>query len=64
MAMERKSDFCTAFRKETAYKLRKKTVQKVIRDKTYEFEITAAICDECGGGNGYSGAFRCKYKSH
>lgn len=48
MAKERMFDFCTECRKETSYKLRKKTVQKIIRDKTCEFEITVAICDECG----------------
>ena len=48
MAKERMSDFCIECRKETSYKLCKKTVQKVIRDKTCEFEIPVAICDECG----------------
>mgnify|MGYP005893941609 CR=1 FL=1 len=48
MAKERMFDFCTSCRKETAYKLCKKTVQKVIKDKVYEFEITIAVCDECG----------------
>ena len=48
MAKERMFDFCTSCRKETAYKLCKKTVQKVIKDKVYEFKITIAVCDECG----------------
>lgn len=48
MAKERKVDFCTQCRKETAYQLRKKIVQKVIREKTYDFEIIVAVCDECG----------------
>ena len=48
MAKEKMFDFCTECRKETSYKLRKKTVQKIIRDKPCEFEITVAICDECG----------------
>lgn len=48
MAKERMIDFCTSCRKETSYKLCKKTVHKVIKDKEYEFEITVAICDECG----------------
>lgn len=48
MAKERKVDFCTQCRKETAYQLRKKIVQKVIKEKTYDFEIIVAVCDECG----------------
>lgn len=48
MEKERKVDFCTQCRKETAYKLRKKNVQKVIKEKTYDFEIIVAVCDECG----------------
>ena len=48
MAKEKMFDFCTECRKETSYKLRKKTVQKIIRDKPCEFEITVAMCDECG----------------
>lgn len=48
MPKDRMFDFCTSCRKETSYKLRKKIVKKVIKDKTYEFEITVAICDECG----------------
>ncbi|MDD2980891.1 MAG: DUF4065 domain-containing protein [Hespellia sp.] len=48
MAKERKVDFCTQCRKETTYQLRKKIVQKVIKEKTYDFEIVVAVCDECG----------------
>lgn len=48
MAKERMFDFCTSCRKETSYKICKKTVQKVIKDKSYEFEIAVAFCDECG----------------
>lgn len=48
MARERKFDFCTSCRKETSYKMRKKIVPKVIKDKTYEFEIAIAVCEECG----------------
>lgn len=47
MAKERMFDFCTSCRKDTSYKMQKKTVQKVIRDKTYDFEIMVAVCDEC-----------------
>ena len=48
MEKERMFDFCTSCRKDTSYKMQKKTVQKVIRDKTYDFKITVAVCDECG----------------
>lgn len=48
MAKEKMFDFCTSCRKDTSYKMQKKTVQKVIRDKTYDFKITVAVCDECG----------------
>lgn len=48
MAKERKVDFCTQCRKETTYQLRKKIVQKVIKEKTYDFETVVAVCDECG----------------
>lgn len=48
MAKERMFDFCTSCRKETSYKICKKNVQKVIKDKSYEFEISIAVCDECG----------------
>lgn len=47
MANERKVNFCTQCRKETVYQLRKKIVQKIIKEKTYDFEIIVAICDEC-----------------
>lgn len=48
MAKERMFDFCTSCRKETSYRICKKNVQKVIKDKSYEFEISIAVCDECG----------------
>ena len=48
MAKERMFDFCTSCRKETSYKMCKKALQKVIKEKTYEFEIAVAVCDECG----------------
>ena len=47
MAKERKVDFCTQCRKETTYQLRRKIIQKVIKDKEYEFEIMVAVCEEC-----------------
>ena len=48
MVKERKVDFCTQCRKETAYQLRKKIIQKEIKEKIYNFEIIIAVCDECG----------------
>lgn len=43
-----RTDFCTECRRETAYLLQKRDVEKTIRDKTYTFGITVAICAECG----------------
>lgn len=48
MAKERMFDFCTSCRKETPYKICKKTIHKIIKDKSYEFVIAVAVCDECG----------------
>lgn len=45
MENERRSDFCTSCRRKTSYKMRKKIVPKVIKDKTYEFEIAIAVCE-------------------
>lgn len=41
-------DFCIECRKETEFVLQKKTIAKKIRDKEYQFGITAAVCSECG----------------
>lgn len=41
-------DFCILCRKETEFVLQKKTIAKKIRDKEYQFGITAAVCLECG----------------
>ncbi len=48
MVREKRVDFCTNCRRETSYTLQKKTIQKTIKDKDYNFEITVALCDECG----------------
>lgn len=41
--------FCTVCRKETSsYTLQKRNVEKTINGKHYTFNITVAICDECG----------------
>lgn len=48
MEKGRRVDFCTQCREETTYQLRKRIVQKVIKEKAYNFEIIIAVCDECG----------------
>lgn len=52
--MERR-DFCIECRKETEYVLQKKKIVKNIRDKEYTFEITVAVCTECGEEMGIPG---------
>ena len=48
MAKERMVDFCTSCRRKTSYRKRKKSIRKVINDKSSEFEISVAVCNECG----------------
>lgn len=48
MTKKRRTDFCIACRKETEYCLQKRNMEKMIRDKVYTFEITTAVCAECG----------------
>ncbi len=48
MLMESKTDFCINCEKETKFTLTKKKIKREIRQKEYEFEITVAICNECG----------------
>lgn len=55
MAENRRMDFCLECRKDTEYVLQKKTITKTIRDKDYQFEITAAVCPECGEEMGIPG---------
>ena len=43
-----KRDFCIECRKETEYVLKKVMCKKWIKDKEFDFEITVAICAECG----------------
>ncbi|WP_278475186.1 type II toxin-antitoxin system antitoxin SocA domain-containing protein, partial [Megamonas funiformis] len=43
-----RTDFCTICRKNTGYTLKKRNIKKVIREKEYIFNITVAICNECG----------------
>lgn len=40
--------FCAKCRKNTEYKLVKRSVERRIRDKDYSFSITTAVCRECG----------------
>ena len=48
MAERDRKDFCFECRKETEYRLRKRSISKTIRDKKYIFNITVAVCAECG----------------
>lgn len=48
MAERKRTDFCIECRNETEYMLEKRRIVKTIRDREYTFEITAAICRECG----------------
>lgn len=48
MTKKGRRDFCIECRKETEYLLQKKDIVKNIRDKEYTFEITVAVCVECG----------------
>lgn len=48
MVEKRRRDFCIECRKETEYFLQKRHIVKIIKDKEYAFEVTAAICAECG----------------
>lgn len=48
MTERMRKDFCIECRKETEYRLRKRHISKIIRDKKYVFSITTAVCSECG----------------
>lgn len=48
MAERRRTDFCIECRNETEYVLQKRRIVRMIRDREYSFEITIAICSECG----------------
>lgn len=41
-------DFCTVCRKETEYTLQKRNIKRMIKDIEYTFNITVAVCTECG----------------
>ncbi len=44
----RRKDYCTECRKKTYYDLKTTCINKTIRDKSYPFAITTAVCAECG----------------
>ena len=46
--MQRETGFCVECRDVTSYTLQKKLVKKMIRGEELTFEITCAICDQCG----------------
>ena len=46
--MKERKDFCIECRADRPYHLEKKTITKLIKDKEYKFDITTAVCDECG----------------
>lgn len=48
MTEKMRRDFCIECRKETEYLLQKRDMVKTIKDKSYKFEITVAVCMECG----------------
>lgn len=48
MEANKKIDFCTECRKECEYTLEKRNFTKMIRNKEYTFNITFAVCSECG----------------
>ena len=48
MAEKERIDFCTICRKETEYVLKKRNIKKIIKDVEYMFNITIAICRDCG----------------
>jgi len=55
MTEKGRRDFCIECRKETGYFLQKKDIVKSIRNKDYIFEITVAVCAECGEEMSISG---------
>lgn len=50
-------DFCIECRKEKEYFLQKKGVVRTIRDKAYTFDITIAVCADCGEEMSIPGLF-------
>lgn len=48
MNKKERTDFCTRCRKETEYTLQKRNIVRIINGTKHTFNITIAICDECG----------------
>ena len=48
MAKER-TQFCIECREETMYRIQHVSCRKCIKDKEYEFIISEAVCEKCGG---------------
>lgn len=48
MGTEKRKAFCIECRKETEYVLKKKTITKIIKDHSYDFAVTTAVCMNCG----------------
>ena len=46
--VEKRRDFCIVCRKETEYTLQKRNIIQKIKDIEYTFNITVAVCNECG----------------
>ena len=43
-----RTQFCIECRKETMYRIQRVPYDKCIRGKDYEFEISEAVCENCG----------------
>lgn len=48
MAQKGRTDFCVVCRKNTEYTLQKRNIIKTIKGREYTFNITVAVCNECG----------------
>lgn len=48
MTAKGKIDFCTVCRKNTEYTFQKRNITKTIKDIGYSFNITVAVCNDCG----------------
>lgn len=48
MGAVRGKEFCIECRRETEYALRTKIITKTIKDHTYDFSVTTAVCKNCG----------------
>ncbi len=55
-------DFCIECRKEVEYYLQKKEIIKTIKEKSYNFTITTAVCSECGEEINIPGLIDCNIR--